>query len=432
MSFNSFVDVLLQRYNDCLFDDCPYEVFVVGGLSPGRQSGNHLILPPALSLNKCRVRDAGSEKKIRELCRDVEELDLASNSIKDINEIYKITRSMPNLRFINLSENDLSNCKIESLEEHRLQNIKSLVLNNTRIPWNALHTLLDAMPAIDDLHLSLNNYSSIELNSGQKYPNLRHLYISGNPELSDWEDIKKLMQTFPSLECLTMADCNISIIPQEAVDCLPNLQSLNITNWPIKSWQCLERLNQLPKLIKLRCKGLDILNHIENPESRRHHLIARLHNIQRLNGGDISADERVFAEKAFLRWYLINDTQEKPQRFYALQSIHGRVDPLAELDFSPPKHADVKVVYSENDSEITNEEKQTKQTKSLKIDLNKSVGDFKTQLGSMFGVSPTQMRVFYVDHEMSDLIGPELLRFNQKKLYTYNVQDGDQFLVDHK
>ncbi|CAG2100743.1 unnamed protein product [Medioppia subpectinata] len=433
MSFNTLVDVLLQRYEDYELDDCPYEVFVVGGVSPGNKSGNHLILPPALSLNKCHVKSAGSEKKIRELCATVEELDLASNCIIDMREIYKITRSMPNLRFINLSENDLSKCNIESLDEHRFENIKSLVLNNTRIPWYALNILLDSMPRIDDLHLSLNNYSSIELNSGHKYPNLKYLYISGNPELSDWEDIKKLMRAFPCLEGLSMADCNISSIPEDAINYLPNLQSLNITNWPIISWQCIERLNYLPKLTQLRCQGLHILNHIEETESRRHHLIARLPNIQRLNGGDISGDERVFAEKAFLRWYVINEHIEKPQKFYALQSIHGRVDPLAELDFSPPKHADVEVVYNEDEEiDLTNEDNDKIQTKNLKLDLNKSVGDFKSELGSMFGVSPTRMRVFYVDSEMSDLIGPELLRFNQKKLYTYNVRDGDQFLIDHK
>jgi len=135
-----------------------------------------------------------------------------------------------------------------------------------------------------------------------------------------------------------------------------------------------------------------------------------------------------------------------------LLSIHGRVDPLAEVDLSPPKHADVKVVYNQINKEVTNDENEEKQTKLLKIDLNKSVKDFKVQLrsvfeffpffeirfhsvihfSSMFGVSPSQMRVYYVDHEMSEILGPEELRFNQKKLYTYNIQDGDEFLIDHK
>lgn len=42
------------------------------------------------------------------------------------------------------------------------------------------------------------------------------------------------------------------------------------------------------------------------------------------------------------------------------------------------------------------------------------------------------MRLFYVDHVMGEITGPEEIKFNQKKLYTYSVQDGDKFLVDLK
>lgn len=41
ISSASFVDVLMQRYGDGVdqFDDCPFEIFVLGGLSP-HKSGN--------------------------------------------------------------------------------------------------------------------------------------------------------------------------------------------------------------------------------------------------------------------------------------------------------------------------------------------------------------------------------------------------------
>lgn len=265
------------------------------------------------------MKHAGSEIKIRELCRNVEELDLASNHLMDIDEVYKIVRSMPNLRFVNLSENDLSNCTqsldcLESNEQHRLEKIKSLVLNNTHIPWQAVELLLSLMPSVVDLHLSLNNYDSINLNQSKCYPNIKFLYLSGNPKLGNWDDVKLLMKTFPSLEGLTMADCNIGCIPQDVIPFLQNLASINISNWPIESWQCIDRLNQLPKLVKLRCQGIRVLNKIESSDLRRQHLIARLPQIQRLNGSDISEDERVFAERAFIRWFLINETEEKPSR----------------------------------------------------------------------------------------------------------------------
>lgn len=275
------------------------------------------MLPPALSLNQCRVKHAGSELKIRELCRNVEELDLASNSIIDIDEVYKIVRSMPNLRFINLSENDFSKCTYDpdgfEANKQRLEKIQSLVLNNTHIPWEAVQLLLNLMPSIHDLHLSLNNYERIELSPSSSYPNIKYLYLSGNPKLSSWNDVHKLMATFPCLEGLTMADCNIDSIPEEVLPHLTNLNSMNISNWPIKSWACIDRLNKLPKLIKLRCQGVEVCCKLP-ADVRRHHLIARLPKIQRLNGSDISGDDRVFAERAFIRYYIANELEDKPKR----------------------------------------------------------------------------------------------------------------------
>ena len=51
---------------------------------------------------------------------------------------------------------------------------------------------------------------------------------------------------------------------------------------------------------------------------------------------------------------------------------------------------------------------------------------------SIFGLPASKMRLFYVDHETVRVSGAEEMRFSQKKLFTYNVQDGDVFLVDPK
>ena len=300
-----------------------------------------MILPPSLSMNGLCVRDAGSEKKIRELCHSVEELDLAANSIRDIDEIVKIVKWMPNLRFLNLSENDLSECysSIEKATKYFLINedldntdpnnncqpekIRELVLNNTQIPWKAVELLLDVMPSVVNLHLSLNDYSSVEICPRKSYPNIRHLFLSGNPKLNSWDDVESLRRSFPNLESLTMADCSIGHVPDFALDHLEQLSAINISNWPIKSWSCIDRLSQLDKLITLRCAGIPILEELNNKEARRYHLIARLPQVRRLNGGDISQDEREFAERAFIRHFLQRDRDakcelDKPKRYFLI------------------------------------------------------------------------------------------------------------------
>ena len=277
-------------------------------------SGNRLILPPSLSLNGCQIKYAGSKRKIRELCHFVEALDLASNDFTSLEEILNIIKEMPNLRFLNLSENDYSKLDENSLKPIQLENMKSLVLNNTGVPFIIVQFLLNSFPNLSHLHLSLNNYANIDIGP-KKYSNIKRLYISGNPNLKSLPQIINLLGAFPSLEGLTMADCNVDTIPDNLNQLLPKLQTLNISNWPIKKWECLEKLNFLTNLVELRCQGIEVLQTLHNPDSKRQHLIARLPNIQRLNGSEVTEDERIFAEKSFIRWFLSNQEVSKPERY---------------------------------------------------------------------------------------------------------------------
>ena len=75
-------------------------------------------------------------------------------------------------------------------------------------------------------------------------------------------------------------------------------------------------------------------------------------------------------------------------RFYTLFNIHGKVDPLAEVDLSPPKYAQTRIIctfFGKNklsDGEDDEEEDDSikKQVRDIKVDLNKSVKDFKSEI----------------------------------------------------
>lgn len=196
--------------------------------------------------------------------------------------------------------------------------MKSLVLNNTKVPWKTVKFILDLMPNLTELHLSLNDYQAIDIDSKAesvpKYENIKRLYISQNPNLQNWGELELVLRIFPSLEILSMSDCNISTISSELHTLMPQLRCMNISNWPIQCWTILERLNNCKSLTSLRCTGINVLNEIAQEEARRLHLIARLPNIHRLNGSEVSADERMHAEKAFLRYFLENEHLPKPNR----------------------------------------------------------------------------------------------------------------------
>lgn len=377
--------------------------------------------------------------------------------------------------------------------------IKALALNNTGCPWRVVCSILSRMPNLEELHLSLNNYERIDLDVNEfKHRALKRLYLCNNPKLTNWEELDKLLIAFPSLEALSIADCNISQIPDNLDRAREwrKLCGLNINGWPIKEWPVVERLNQLPSLIDLKCRNLEVLASIDEP---REHLIARLPKLQRLNGSEI--EEREHAEKAFLRFFMANSHLERPSRFHELLQIHGevvvsRVD--VDVDLSPPSQASVRVIYlnrnyytKENEDDILMSEdflvklmenieqqqqqqqqsvaasqqvgQQTDSSKaamdemdamdqtgaqhnqqqavrlfkdqgqevvSIQVDLRQTVRKFKSTIGAIFGLKGQNLILYYIDHEMVGLMGPELIKHNQKKLWNYNVQDGDQFIVE--
>ena len=49
-----------------------------------------------------------------------------------------------------------------------------------------------------------------------------------------------------------------------------------------------------------------------------------------------------------------------------------------------------------------------------------------------FQLLHANMRVWYYDQELTKVMGPEEMKWHSKELYTYNVRDGDYFVVDEK
>lgn len=42
------------------------------------------------------------------------------------------------------------------------------------------------------------------------------------------------------------------------------------------------------------------------------------------------------------------------------------------------------------------------------------------------------MRLFYVDQDLRDNHGPEEMKYMHKQLYSYNIRNGDEIIIDQK
>ncbi|KAG8279294.1 hypothetical protein J6590_004103 [Homalodisca vitripennis] len=242
-------------------------------------------LPPLLVFNDCDIDTAGNPAQLQDKCARVQELDLAQNSLTEWSEILCILKQMPMLKFANLSFNMLT----DSLQGKLCDSfpmLTNLVLNNTQIDWPSVRHLLNILPSLEELHLSLNNFNRVDLDDelsdepSVRHKNLKKLHFTGNP-VTEWCEVCKLGRAFPNLEMLVMADCPLSSLdpsspcssPERVLysrsesecegsprrnsphDAFRQLCVLNLNGTLLGSWEDIERLGRFPALHCLRIQG---------------------------------------------------------------------------------------------------------------------------------------------------------------------------------
>ncbi|XP_045480564.1 tubulin-specific chaperone cofactor E-like protein isoform X2 [Harmonia axyridis] len=465
----SLLEALEQKYGEREMtfgdiDDSKYTDIAISIFVPCRSP--RALVPSLLVLNDCDITTAGDSEALVAKCSCVEELDLAKNKLHDWPEVFCILQQMPRLKFVNLSFNELST-PINKIDLYWEQ-LRNLVLNSTFIRWKSVQEILEHLPQLEELHLSLNDYRHVHLTEEEaecicqsedvgpevdatcacpkldyqgkhSHAKLRKLHFTGNP-VRDWWQACKLGYAFPNLESLVLANCPIDSLkfddkcscdknctsdgkdlentPQDA---FKKLKVLNLNCTDLACWDDVETLAKFPALNCVRVQGCPLWESNEYTEHERRQLfIARLPNVDTLNGGGkIGHDEREDAERAFIRYYMEKPESERPERYFELVSIHGKLDPLINIDLRPEKR--VKVLFTcGNNSEIRS------------VDVYRTVSDLKLKLEAFAGFSASKMRLYYVDQDLRDIQGPEEMKYPHKQLYSYNIYSGDEIIIDYK
>ncbi|ESO93855.1 hypothetical protein LOTGIDRAFT_104573 [Lottia gigantea] len=384
------------------------------------ESGDLLSLPKVLSLTDSHIAAAGNVEEIERMCHDVCELDLTKNALTNWEEILKILERIPGLNFLNLTSNDLQSTLQLGSDDLCFPTVNHLVVNNTGVTWSTVDSLLQLFPELTELHLSLNNYTNIDFSLDEPYSALKTLHFNGN-NVHSYHEICKIGYNFPNMERFVMTENNISSIQPEDVlpDAFPSLQCLNLNKTPLQDWQELDKLRKFPKLKDVRLLKIPCFETLDD-NLRRQLQIARLPNLTHLNGSRIAETEREDAERAFIRHYMDKDDNHKPQRYYELERVYGKLDPLVELDLKPKTHFSVTVQFESEE-------------KKIKVDTNKTVAQLKKSLEEFVGVPPSKFRLFYVAEEYynsdSSGYGSEEMKYGTRQLYRYNINNGDYFLV---
>lgn len=414
---HTFVQVISEKYNPENFPYCKGQGLGIVMLPtpPGSPVKDRLFLPSVLVVNDCGISKAGDRSDIAVFCAHVVELDLSYNQLNDWGEISTIVSNIPNLDFLNLSMNPLCGAGLEPSMAEMFSRVRRLVLINTHISWDTVHTLTRHTPELEELFLCLNDYSTVE-HSGTSCPSLRLLQITDN-QLRLWKEVRKFGLMYPSLSTLVLANNSLDSVDdsQESLQRLfPNLRSVNLNNSGLSKWEDIERLNFFPNLVEVKAKGIPLLQ-AYSTEERRSLLLALLPSVLLLNGSAVSEGEREDAERFFIRYYQDFPEQELPQRYHILVSKYGHLAPLAEVDLRP-RCTMVNVRYGE-------------QVETLGLRLEQTVGDLKKQLKALLQLPNNGMRLFYINREMCSVLGPEEMKCGSRALHSYSIRDGDEILV---
>lgn len=447
----SLVEAIFEKYGDSDSSDVPR--------SCGNSENSPAVFLKIKSTMSARKRDlivldeqnintTGDLNRIVDLLESVSHLDLSKNQFDSWQALCEILCRCPLLQHCDLSYNSSSCVSICSNNFGlQLPKLKRLVLNGTQIPIKCLVDILQSSPCIEELHLSLNNYSSIQEHMNHlKQPLITfhtvHILHADQCCFNDWISLAALGSLFPCLEILVAAenpiedaaflddpekmknhpenpdqkvDQNVKKIAQ---DVFGNLHCLNLNRWPIREWSSVDCLRFFPLLGEIRALGLPLFDGL-NDDERRMLFIARLPDLTVLNGSAISKTQREDAERFFIRNYV--DAPDRPERYYELVKIHGHLNKLLDLDLSPKSHAEIRLVHDdENRSEIRT------------VNLNQSVAQFKQSLRSFCDLPPNRIRLWYLDIEVSHVLGMDELRYPGVMLHALRVADGDEFHIQAK
>lgn len=414
----TLVQVISEKYSP---DNFPYcrgpGVGVVIRTSPqGSPVKDRLNLPSVLVLDSCGITHAGDEEEVATFCSHVVELDLSHNQFRDWGEISKILSNIPHLDFLNLSMNPLMGSNLDSGAAEAFSGLRRLVLNNTHVPWDMVHVLTQEIPELEELFLCLNEYEHVSL-SPVACSSLRLLHITDN-QLQDWGEVRKLGLMYPGLASLILANNSLSSIhePEDSLQRLfPNLNSINLHNSGLNSWEDIEKLNSFPKLQEVRLMGIPLLQPFTDQE-RRYLMVAHLPSVTVLNGSVVTDGEREDAERFYIRYHLDCPEDELPPRFHSLVARYGRLEPLADVDLRPLSSAQVELRFGDH-------------SEQLDLRLDQTVADFKKQLRPLVQLPANKMRVYYIDRQLGYALAPQELRYGARALHSYSIRDGDEILV---
>ncbi|GAV53912.1 hypothetical protein ZYGR_0AK04140 [Zygosaccharomyces rouxii] len=223
---------------------------------------------------------------------NISELDLSYNLLSDIKEICEFISCFRDLKFLDLSGNYFTK-GWENLDQYSFPAVTILYLSNCRLDLYQLNKLLKTFPSVEILNVSKNYLRDVTDSVVQLSASTRELTLSGN-------SIRHLPRSLSNWNLHTL-NLSHNAIQTASYSLRTDLKNLDLSYNLIDDWKTLDQLNIIfPELHSLRVNGNPFFENGEDHLAQFYLLIARVNNLDILNGSLLSKKEREEAKLFFV------------------------------------------------------------------------------------------------------------------------------------
>ena len=122
--------------------------------------------------------------------------------------------------------------------------------------YSACKRLIFIFFSLEELHLSLNNFTNIAADDLPTCPSIQRLYLNENA-ITDWSHVNKLGKVFPNMKHLVLIGNPLETIEYD--ESLANIEMLNLSGTKLKDWSEIEKLRKFPCLKAVRLRKIPFL-----------------------------------------------------------------------------------------------------------------------------------------------------------------------------
>lgn len=267
--------------------------------------GIHVLI---LDHMRLQYKNSDEDEVIRDVCKDISELDLSCNLFESLQEILRLVTLLPKLVHLVLDGNRF---EVDGTADAlRLDRVASLSLSNTLLQGKAgsLGQLTSRhFPIVKTFKLANDERHNTASLDAQALPaSIKMIDLAGNSfaNLSDLQDLIACGK----LERLNLEKCQIAGVGELDTHINSSITDLDLAHNKIDSWAVIDALpTAFPALKQLRMTGNPIYTHLKSAagkpllaEDGYMLTIARLPQLEMLNYSKITEKERLNAEKYYL------------------------------------------------------------------------------------------------------------------------------------